>query len=95
MSIENITNQIKQKMSMAAGLTAKVKFDFGDDGLIFVDTNQSPPEIGNEDKGEADVTLSCTMDTFEGILYTSDSPMTSNENSVLLMHAMSEWNSSQ
>lgn len=74
MSIENITNQIRQKMSMAAGLAAKAKFDFGDDGLIFVDTNQNPPEVSNEDGGEADVTLSCSIETFEGILNGTQDP---------------------
>ncbi|MCB1532073.1 MAG: SCP2 sterol-binding domain-containing protein [Alphaproteobacteria bacterium] len=73
MSLETITDKIKQKMSMAAGLSAKVKFNFGDEGLIYVDTTQSPPDISHEDK-EADVTLSCTTQTFEGILNGTQDP---------------------
>lgn len=73
MSLENITTQIKQKMSMAAGLNATVKFDFGDDGILFVDTNQSPPEIKEED-AEADLVLITSKETFEGILNGTQDP---------------------
>lgn len=67
MSLENIHESIRKKIAFAPGLKARVKFNFGDDGLIYVDTTQSPPEISNEDK-EADVELSCKADTFQAIL---------------------------
>ncbi len=73
MSLEDLTAKIKQKMAMAAGLNARVKFDFGDDGLIYVDTTQNPPEISNEDK-DADTTLICSQETFKGILAGSQDP---------------------
>lgn len=67
MSLESITENIKGKMAMAAGLNAKVKFDFGDEGLIFVDATQSPPVI-NHENNEADCTLKCSMTTFQGFI---------------------------
>ncbi len=67
MSLESVTENIKAKMALAAGLDAKVKFDFGDDGLIHVDSTQSPPEVSHEDK-EADCTLICSIDTFQGFV---------------------------
>jgi len=73
MSIENVTEKIKQKMAMASGMQATAKFNFGDDGLIFVDTNVSPPVISNEDQ-DADVELICSMETFEGIMNGSQDP---------------------
>lgn len=73
MSIENVKEQIKQKMSMAAGLNAKAKFDFGDDGVVFVDTTQNPPVISEED-GEADIVLITSLATFEGILNGTQDP---------------------
>ena len=73
MTLETITEKIKQKMSMAAGLSAKAKFDFGEDGCIFVDTTQSPPVINHED-AEADVTLKCAVDTFKAILDGTQDP---------------------
>ncbi|MCB1720155.1 MAG: SCP2 sterol-binding domain-containing protein [Rhodospirillales bacterium] len=73
MSLENLTSKIQQKMAMAAGLSAKVKFDFGEKGCIFVDTTQSPPIINNTNE-EADTTLVCSMDTFQGILDGTQDP---------------------
>ncbi len=73
MSIEEVTTAMKSKMALAAGLDAKVKFDFGDDGVIFVDATQSPPEINHEDN-EADCTLRCSLDTFKGFMAGTQDP---------------------
>ena len=73
MSLETVTAKIKEKMAMAAGLNAKVKLDFGDDGHIFVDTTQTPAEI-NQDDAEADLTLETSMETFQGILNGTQDP---------------------
>lgn len=74
MSIDEIKNNIQQKMSMAAGLNAKVKFDFGDEGAIFVDATQNPPEIKDGADEDADVTLACTTEIFKGILSGTQDP---------------------
>ena len=74
MSLETITESIRQKMSMATGLSAKARFDFGDDGYIFVDTTQQPAVVSHDCDEEADVTLSCSMDTFQGLLDGSQDP---------------------
>lgn len=73
MSLETVTAAIKSKMSLAAGLDAKVKFDLKEDGVIFVDATQNPPEISNEDL-EADCTLKCSMATFQGLMDGSQDP---------------------
>lgn len=73
MSLETVTEQIKLRMSQAVGLQARIKFNFGDDGLVYVDTTQSPPEISHEDK-EADTTLSCSLATFEGFIAGTQDP---------------------
>lgn len=67
MSLDDVTAKIKQKMALAAGLNAKIKFDFGDDGLIFADTTVSPPMVSHEN-ADADTTLVCSLATFEAIL---------------------------
>lgn len=67
MSIESVTEKIRSKIAQAAGLSAKVKFDFGDEGRIFVDATQSPPVISDED-GDADTTFECKLETFQAIL---------------------------
>ena len=67
MSLDEVTEQIKSKIDMAAGFDAKVKFDFDDEGIIFVDATQSPAEVSHEDK-DADCTLKCSLDTFKGFM---------------------------
>ncbi len=73
MSLEAVTTKIKEKMSMAMGLDATVKFDFGDEGRIFVDATQTPPVISDED-GEADVVLETSLTTFNEILEGTQDP---------------------
>ena len=73
MSLESILSQIQHKMSMAPPIRARVKFDFGDEGIIHIDGTQDPPEISHQDK-EADTTLSCTMETFQKILDGAQDP---------------------
>lgn len=73
MSLENMTEQIQKKLSYAPKFGAKVKFDFGDDGIIFVDATQDPPVLNNEDD-ESDTTLVCSMETFQKILDGSQDP---------------------
>lgn len=71
--IDSVTEKIRQKVSMAAGLSARVKFDFGDAGFVFVDTTQAPPLVNNEDE-DADLTLTCKLETFQAILDGTQDP---------------------
>lgn len=73
MSLEAITEKMKQKMALAAGLDAKVKCDFGDDGKIFVDATQNPPVVSHDDE-DADLTLETSLETFQAILDGSQDP---------------------
>ena len=73
MSLEAVTQQIQQKIGLASGFDAKVKFDFGDDGLIFVDATQNPAVLSHDDE-DADCTLRCSLETFQGILEGTQDP---------------------
>ena len=73
MTLESITEKIKQKLANPMGLKGKAKFNFGDDGIVFVDTTQSPPEVSHENKG-ADVELITSMETFQAILNGTQDP---------------------
>lgn len=73
MSLEDVTTKIKDKLARAGHIKARVKFDFGDDGLIFIDSTQDPPAVSHEDQ-EADTTLSCSIDTFKGLLAGTQDP---------------------
>ncbi|MAM33851.1 MAG: SCP-2 sterol transfer family protein [Micavibrio sp.] len=67
MDLEEATDRVKDKMQFAPHIRARVKFDFGQDGVIFIDTTQDPPEVSHENK-DSDVTLSCELDLFERFL---------------------------
>ena len=68
-----VTDAIKSKIAMAAGLDAKVKFDFGDDGKIFIDATQTPAEVSHEDE-DADCTLKCSLDVFKAMMEGTQDP---------------------
>lgn len=67
MNIDEATTKIRQKMAQAGHIKARVTFDFGEDGRVFVDTTQDPPELSHDEK-ESDTTLLLTLPTFEAIL---------------------------
>jgi putative sterol carrier protein len=73
MSLETITEKIKEKLRIAPPINAKVKLDFTDDGCVFVDATQTPPVVSNDD-AEADTTLICSMDVFKGIVEGTQDP---------------------
>lgn len=60
MSLEQITQTMSQRVTPGI-LDATVKFDFGDDGKIFVDGNAGT--VSNED-ADADCTITMSMDNF-------------------------------
>ncbi len=63
MSLEQITQQMAQRVKPGT-LDATVKFDFGDDGLIFVDGNAGT--VSNDD-AEADCTITISMANFAAL----------------------------
>ena len=67
MSLDALTNRIKEKVGTNSGLDATVKFDLGGDGIIFVDGKSSPNSVSNEDK-DADCTISMSRENFEKLL---------------------------
>lgn len=71
--LDSVTDKIRQKLSFAPQVNARVKFDFGDEGVVFVDATQSPPVLSHED-AEADTTLACSIETFGKILEGEQDP---------------------
>ncbi len=75
MSLENIIQQITQKLSLAPKLGAKIKIDFSDSGAVFIDGNVTPPTITTEDDGSTpDTTFILSMPVFEGLLNGTQDP---------------------
>jgi len=73
MSLDGIKDQLKQKVAMASLINAKIKFDFGDDGIVYIDATQTPPVISQDDL-DADTTLVCSVTTFTNILNGTQDP---------------------
>ena len=62
-TLEEITEGLRQRFGEDSGLDATLKFDFGDDGVIFVDATSVPNTVTNTD-GEADCTLRISRENF-------------------------------
>ncbi len=75
MSLESSTEALKSRVGEDAGLNATLKFDFGDDGKIFLDSTKVPNEVSNEDK-EAQCTVQVALDDFEAMMAGDLAPTT-------------------
>lgn len=73
MSLESIITKLRQKMVYASGFRHTVLFDMGEDGVIHIDGNQSPPELTTETK-DAEVTLELSSSTLDAILDGTQDP---------------------
>lgn len=74
MTLQTATEAIKKKVLAPHGLRNKFLFDFGAEGQIYIDTTTSPALVANEAAGPADLTLQCTLATFEGFLTGTKDP---------------------
>ena len=63
MSLEMATTGLKEKIGEDCCLGATVKFDFGDDGILFLDATQSPNVVSNDDN-DAQCTMVISMENF-------------------------------
>jgi putative sterol carrier protein len=73
MSFEGAKEKITAKVKTAPHVDGKFKFDFGEDGVIFVDNTQNPPAVSEADE-KADVTLVTSLSTFEDLLSGKQDP---------------------
>lgn len=64
MSIADVEDGFREKLDRMATLDSKVAYDFGDDGLIFIDATTSPPTMGREDLG-SDCTIKISLENFK------------------------------
>ncbi|SLN29399.1 SCP2 sterol-binding domain-containing protein [Oceanibacterium hippocampi] len=66
-TLEEITAGMAERLGDESGLDATIKFDFGDDGIVFVDGASSPNKVSNEDL-DADCTIRMSKDDFESMV---------------------------
>jgi len=71
MDLQQVTARMAEAIGSNSGLGKTLKFDFGSDGIIYVDGASSPNSVSNEDKA-ADCTLQLSwadaVQMFEGKL---------------------------
>jgi putative sterol carrier protein len=67
MSLDDLTQKIRERVGDDSGLGATIKFALGDEGVIFVDGASSPNSVSNDDN-EAQCTIVMSMDDFGELL---------------------------
>ena len=67
MSIQAATEAIRGKVGENSGLGATVKFDCGDDGVVYVDGASSPNTVSNDNQ-DADCTISLDIDVLSDLI---------------------------
>jgi putative sterol carrier protein len=63
-TLDEITTQMRAAVGDNSGLGKKLKFDFGNDGKIFIDGASTPNTVSNDDAA-ADCTIKVAKDDFE------------------------------
>jgi putative sterol carrier protein len=63
MSLQELTDGMRDRVGEDCGLGAAVKWDFGDGTFLLLDASQVPNVISNED-GDADTTLKISLEDF-------------------------------
>ena len=67
MTLDECTNAIRTKVGSDSGLNASLKFDCGDDGIVYIDGKSTPNAVSN-DNGEADCTVGITLENLTAML---------------------------
>jgi len=67
MDLTELTEEMRKQASRNVKLGYKVKFEL-DEGIIFWDGTESSPDIGNEDRGEADTTIRISAENLEKLM---------------------------
>jgi putative sterol carrier protein len=67
MDMQTCTETLRTKVGESSGLNATLKFDCGDDGVIFLDGASVPNTVSNENK-DADCTIAITHENLVALL---------------------------
>lgn len=66
-SLEQITQRVQGAVGAESGLDARIKFNFGNDGFLYIDGKSSPNQVHNADR-DSDITITVSMENFERII---------------------------
>lgn len=66
-SLETITQRVQGAVGADSGLDARIKFNFGGDGFLYIDGKSAPNQVHNSDT-DSDITITVSMENFERII---------------------------
>lgn len=72
--LASLTHKISAALGENSGIGSIIKLDFGDDGKILINAANVPNSVSNED-GDADTTVSLSMDDLVAMASGSLDPM--------------------
>lgn len=67
MDLEACTQAIRTKVGTDSGLDATLKFDCGEDGVVYIDGKSAPNSVSNS-SAEADCTVGITLENLNAML---------------------------
>ncbi len=67
MDLQAITESLRAKVGDASGLDATLKFDCGDDGVVYLDGKSVPNTVDNNNR-DADCTLTITRENLAALM---------------------------
>lgn len=66
-TLEAITQRVQGAVGADSRLDARIKFNFGNDGFLYIDGKSAPNEVHNDD-ADSDITITVSMENFERII---------------------------
>jgi putative sterol carrier protein len=66
-NLEGITERVRQAVGDESGVDARIKFNFGEEGWLFIDGKSVPNRVHNTDQ-ESDITIAVSLANFERII---------------------------
>jgi putative sterol carrier protein len=67
MNVEQLTERVRSAVGAESGLDATIKFNFGEEGVIYIDGKSKPNAVTNDDR-DSQIVISFTPETLTRIL---------------------------
>jgi putative sterol carrier protein len=67
MNVAQLTERVRTAVGAESGLDATIKFNFGDEGIIYIDGKSTPNSVTNDDRA-SQIVISFTPETLTRIL---------------------------
>lgn len=67
MNVSQLTERVRSAVGADSGLDATIKFNFGDEGVIYIDGKSTPNAVTNDNR-DSQIVISFTPETLTRIL---------------------------